>query len=104
MAFHTLARRAIRSGVYNDLGSGSNVDLCVITKEGAQYLRNYEYLQVCVSIKGDDGAGAVMWSGSWRGACGMVGVKKRESAYERRRTCCASWAPACGARNLGTCS
>lgn len=33
------------SGVYNDLGSGSNVDLCIITKEGVEYLRNYEYLQ-----------------------------------------------------------
>lgn len=31
----------------NDLGSGSNVDLCVITKEGVEYKRNYEYLQVC---------------------------------------------------------
>jgi hypothetical protein len=30
----------------NDLGSGSNVDLCVITKDGVEYLRNYEYLQV----------------------------------------------------------
>lgn len=30
--------------MYNDLGSGSNVDLCVITKAGVQYLRNYEVL------------------------------------------------------------
>ncbi|GIL92854.1 hypothetical protein Vretimale_19179 [Volvox reticuliferus] len=40
-----LVARAIRSGVMNDLGSGSNVDLCVISKDGADYLRNYEYLQ-----------------------------------------------------------
>lgn len=40
-----LVARAIRSGIYNDLGSGSNVDLCIITKDGAEYLRNYEYLQ-----------------------------------------------------------
>jgi hypothetical protein len=33
-----------RSGVYNDLGSGSNVDLCVITKDDVDYLRNYEFL------------------------------------------------------------
>jgi 20S proteasome subunit beta 2 len=39
-----LIDRAIRSGVYNDLGSGSNVDLCIITKDGAEYLRNYEFL------------------------------------------------------------
>lgn len=38
--------RAIRSGVMNDLGSGSNIDLCIITKDGAQYLRNHEFLQV----------------------------------------------------------
>ncbi|GFR41525.1 hypothetical protein Agub_g2221 [Astrephomene gubernaculifera] len=40
-----LVARAIRSGVMNDLGSGSNIDLCVITREGTEYLRNYEYLQ-----------------------------------------------------------
>ncbi|KAG2446249.1 hypothetical protein HXX76_000841 [Chlamydomonas incerta] len=40
-----LVARGIRSGVMNDLGSGSNVDLCVITKDGVEYLRNYEYLQ-----------------------------------------------------------
>ncbi|WPT11568.1 Proteasome subunit beta type-7-B [Picochlorum sp. SENEW3] len=40
-----LVTRAIRSGVYNDLGSGSNVDVCVITKDGVEYLRNHEFLQ-----------------------------------------------------------
>jgi len=40
-----LVARAIRSGVMNDLGSGSNVDIMVITKEGTENLRNYEYLQ-----------------------------------------------------------
>ena len=34
--------RAIRSGIFNDLGSGSNVDLCVITQNGATQYRNYE--------------------------------------------------------------
>ena len=28
-----LVSRAIRSGIYNDLGSGSNVDLCIIYKD-----------------------------------------------------------------------
>lgn len=28
-----LVTRAIRAGIYNDLGSGSNVDICVITKD-----------------------------------------------------------------------
>ncbi len=27
-----LVARAIRSGIFNDLGSGSNVDVCVITR------------------------------------------------------------------------
>lgn len=40
-----LVAAAIRSGVYNDLGSGSNVDVCVISKDGVDYLRNYQYLQ-----------------------------------------------------------
>lgn len=40
-----LVARAIRSGVMNDLGSGSNIDLCVITKDKVDYLRNYEFLQ-----------------------------------------------------------
>lgn len=40
-----LVTRAIRAGVYNDLGSGSNVDVCVITKDGVEYIRNHEYLQ-----------------------------------------------------------
>ncbi|KAJ3350817.1 proteasome core particle subunit beta 2 [Allomyces javanicus] len=32
---------AIRAGIFNDLGSGSNVDVCVITKGNVDYLRNY---------------------------------------------------------------
>ncbi|WWC66255.1 uncharacterized protein I206_100156 [Kwoniella pini CBS 10737] len=37
-----LVARAIRSGIFNDLGSGSNVDVSVITKNGTDTLRNYE--------------------------------------------------------------
>jgi len=37
-----LVRDAIAAGIFNDLGSGSNVDLCVITKSGADYHRTYE--------------------------------------------------------------
>ncbi|KAJ7360289.1 Proteasome subunit beta type-7 [Desmophyllum pertusum] len=37
-----LVRDAIAAGIFNDLGSGSNIDLCVITKEGTQYLRPYD--------------------------------------------------------------
>lgn len=37
-----LVRDAIAAGITNDMGSGSNVDLCVITKDGATYIRPYE--------------------------------------------------------------
>ena len=36
-----LTSDAIQAGIFNDLGSGSNVDVCVITKEKATLLRNY---------------------------------------------------------------
>lgn len=37
-----LVRDAIAAGVFNDLGSGSNIDLCIIRKDKVDYLRNYE--------------------------------------------------------------
>jgi len=37
-----LVRDAIRAGIFNDLGSGSNVDINVITADGSEMLRNYE--------------------------------------------------------------
>jgi 20S proteasome subunit beta 2 len=36
-----LCSDAILAGIFNDLGSGSNVDVCVITEEKATLLRNY---------------------------------------------------------------
>ena len=36
-----LAATAIKAGIFNDLGSGSNVDVCVITSEKASLLRGY---------------------------------------------------------------
>lgn len=36
-----LCSEAILAGIWNDLGSGSNVDVCVITPEKTQLLRNY---------------------------------------------------------------
>ncbi|TVU17128.1 hypothetical protein EJB05_33143 [Eragrostis curvula] len=36
-----LVAEAISGGIFNDLGSGSNVDVCVITKGKTEYLRNY---------------------------------------------------------------
>ncbi|XP_034017128.1 proteasome subunit beta type-10 [Thalassophryne amazonica] len=37
-----LVRDAITAGIFCDLGSGSNVDLCVITEAGVKYLRGYD--------------------------------------------------------------
>jgi 20S proteasome subunit beta 2 len=37
-----VVRDAIAAGVFNDLGSGSNIDLCVIKKDKVDYIRPYE--------------------------------------------------------------
>lgn len=39
-----LVAAAIRSGIYNDLGSGSNVDLCIITKDGVCVLPSQAFI------------------------------------------------------------
>lgn len=36
-----LVVQAIYAGIFNDLGSGSNCDVCVIEKDGTEMLRNY---------------------------------------------------------------
>jgi len=41
-----LVCRAIQAGIYNDLGSGSNVDLCVIKKDKTNYIRGYDLSNV----------------------------------------------------------
>ncbi|KAI5743896.1 hypothetical protein M8J77_023430 [Diaphorina citri] len=48
-----LVRDAIAAGVFNDLGSGSNIDLCVIKKNGVEYLRPYEIANVKGKKDGD---------------------------------------------------
>ena len=35
-----LCQKAITAGIYHDLGSGSHVDYCVITKDKAEMFRN----------------------------------------------------------------
>lgn len=37
-----IVKDAIESGIFNDLGSGSNVDVVVLTEAGAEVLRNYK--------------------------------------------------------------
>ncbi|KAI0319465.1 20S proteasome subunit [Amylostereum chailletii] len=37
----TLVSEAIAAGIFNDLGSGSNIDVCVITQDKTDMLRNF---------------------------------------------------------------
>ncbi|CAA9998733.1 unnamed protein product [Nesidiocoris tenuis] len=41
-----LVRDAVAGGVFNDLGSGSHVDLCVIKKDKVDYMRPYDIANV----------------------------------------------------------
>ena len=36
-----LVKDAIFAGIFNDLGSGSSCDLCVITKDGTDFIRGH---------------------------------------------------------------
>lgn len=42
----TVVRNAIAAGIFNDLGSGSNVDICVIKKGSVDYIRPYEVANI----------------------------------------------------------
>ncbi|KAJ8335310.1 hypothetical protein SKAU_G00409490 [Synaphobranchus kaupii] len=59
-----LVRDAITAGITNDLGSGSNVDLCVIRRDGVEYIRPFETSnyksQRLGKYKYDKGATAVL--------------------------------------------
>lgn len=48
-----LVADAIRAGIFNDLGSGSNVDLCVITKDKTEMIRPYDVANVKGVKQGD---------------------------------------------------
>ncbi|RVE66804.1 hypothetical protein OJAV_G00110990 [Oryzias javanicus] len=37
-----LVRDAIHAGIMSDLGSGNNIDICVITKQGVDYIRPFQ--------------------------------------------------------------
>ncbi|XP_028298650.1 proteasome subunit beta type-7-like [Gouania willdenowi] len=37
-----LVRAAIQAGIMSDLGSGNNIDICVITRDGVDYIRPYQ--------------------------------------------------------------
>jgi 20S proteasome subunit beta 2 len=38
----SIVHGAISAGIFNDLGSGSNVDICVIKKDNINYIRGYD--------------------------------------------------------------
>lgn len=63
-----VVRDAIAAGIFNDLGSGSNVDLCIIRKNSTEYLRNYEL----ANIKGQ----RLIDYTFKRGTTGVLSVKK----------------------------
>jgi len=60
-----LVSEAIQAGIFNDLGSGSNVDLCVIKKGSVDYIRPY----LEANVKGKK-------QGSYRYALGTTAVLK----------------------------
>ncbi|KAJ8299993.1 hypothetical protein KUTeg_021512 [Tegillarca granosa] len=62
-----LVRDAIAAGIFNDLGSGSNVDLCIITKDKVEYLRPYDE----ANLKG-------VRQGNYRYKKGTTAVLKKE--------------------------
>ena len=61
-----MVRQAIEAGIFNDLGSGSNVDICIIRKGAANF-----------SEEGDGAEGYVGKSGQAIGK----GVDYRRNAY-----------------------
>lgn len=63
-----LVRDAIAAGIFNDLGSGSNVDLCIIRKGSTNYLRNFE-------LSNQKGERKLDYTYK-RGATGVLSVKK----------------------------
>lgn len=40
-----LVRAAVQAGIMDDLGSGNNIDLCVISREGVDYIRPFQESQ-----------------------------------------------------------
>lgn len=49
-----LVRDAVAAGIFNDLGSGSNVDLCIInSKQKVEYLRPYDVANLKGKRQGD---------------------------------------------------
>ncbi|CAG5889472.1 unnamed protein product [Menidia menidia] len=40
-----LVRASIHAGIMSDLGSGNNIDICVITRQGVDYIRPYQESQ-----------------------------------------------------------
>jgi 20S proteasome subunit beta 2 len=48
----TVVRRAVRSGIVNDLGSGSHVDLCIVSANGIErcvYMHLFSIVSLSIS-------------------------------------------------------
>ncbi|XP_005987395.1 proteasome subunit beta type-7 isoform X1 [Latimeria chalumnae] len=65
-----LVRDAIAAGIFNDLGSGSNIDVCVITKNKLDYICPYDI----ANKKGVREVEAVYESGSYKYKRNTTGV------------------------------
>ena len=49
-----LVKDAVRAGIENDLGSGSQIDLCVIDKNGVIYKKGTSIEEILPSLEGED--------------------------------------------------
>ncbi|XP_064395665.1 proteasome subunit beta type-7-like [Halichondria panicea] len=85
----TLVRNAITAGILNDLGSGSNVDLCVVTADKTDYLRGYEEIVAKGPRTGDyryrQGTTAIIGTPCVRR---FEVVSQSVSSVESMETCC----------------
>ncbi|KAL4219705.1 Proteasome subunit beta type-7 [Mactra antiquata] len=69
-----LVRDAIAAGIFNDLGSGSNVDICVITKDKVEYLRPFDEANIKGKREGN--------YGYKRGSTAVVSTEVKKIPFE----------------------
>jgi len=74
-----LVADAIRAGIFNDLGSGSNVDVCVITKDKTEMIRPYHV----ANLKGQK-QGNYLFK---RGTTQVIKTLEKKVQYDVLSTC-----------------
>jgi len=74
-----LVADAIRAGIFNDLGSGSNVDVCVITKDKTEMIRPYHV----ANLKGQK-QGNYLFK---RGTTQVIKTSEKKVQYDVLSTC-----------------